>query len=55
MYSSLNVIRTIKSRRIKWARHAARIGEMINILHKILAGKPGRGYVEDLDIGKRQY
>ena len=27
IYSSLNIIRVIKSRRIRWAGHVARIGE----------------------------
>jgi hypothetical protein len=37
--SSPNIIRVIKSRRMRWAGHVARIGEMRNI-YKILAGKP---------------
>jgi hypothetical protein len=27
LYSSPNIIRVIKSRRMKWARHGARVGE----------------------------
>jgi hypothetical protein len=34
-----NIIRVIKSRRMRWAKHVARMGEMINT-YKILFGKP---------------
>jgi len=34
LYSSPNVVRVIKSRRMRWARHVARMGE------RFLAGKP---------------
>jgi hypothetical protein len=37
-YSSLNIIRMIKSRRIKWAVHVARMGEKKNS-YRILVGK----------------
>jgi hypothetical protein len=30
LYSSLSIIRIIKSRRMRWARHVARIGEKRN-------------------------
>jgi hypothetical protein len=39
LYSSSNIIRMIKSRRIRWARYVARIGEMRNA-YKISVGKP---------------
>jgi hypothetical protein len=39
LYASPNIIRTIKSRRMRWAGHAARMGEMINA-YEILGGKP---------------
>jgi hypothetical protein len=39
LYSSPNIIRTIKSRRMRWARHVARMGEKINA-YRILVGKP---------------
>jgi hypothetical protein len=38
-FSSPNIISLIKSKRIKWARHVARIGEEENAC-KILVGKP---------------
>jgi hypothetical protein len=39
LHSSLNIIRVIKSRRMRWTRHVARIGEMRNVC-EILVGKP---------------
>jgi hypothetical protein len=38
-YSPYYIIRTIKSRRMRWAGHAARMEEMIN-LYKVSVGKP---------------
>jgi hypothetical protein len=37
--SSQNIIRMIKSRRMKWAEHVAQMGEMRNAC-RILVGKP---------------
>jgi transcription termination factor 2 len=39
LYSSLNIIRMIKSRRMRWAGHVARMGETRNA-YRILVGKP---------------
>jgi hypothetical protein len=39
LYSSPSIIRIIKSRRIKWAGHVARMGEKRNA-YRILVGKP---------------
>jgi hypothetical protein len=39
LYSSPNIIRNIKSRRMRWAEHVARMGETRNA-YKILVGKP---------------
>jgi hypothetical protein len=39
LYSSPNVIRMIKSRRIRWAGHVARITEKMNA-YRILVGRP---------------
>jgi hypothetical protein len=39
LYSSPNIIRMIKSRRIRWAGHLARMGETRNA-YRILVGKP---------------
>jgi hypothetical protein len=39
LYASLNIITVIKSRRMRWVRHAARMGEMRNAYNN-LVGKP---------------
>jgi hypothetical protein len=39
LYSSPNIIRQIKSRRMMWARHVARMGEERNV-YRVLMGKP---------------
>jgi hypothetical protein len=38
LYSSPNIIRMIKSRRMRWAGHVARMGVMT--AYRILVGKP---------------
>jgi transcription termination factor 2 len=40
LYSSPNVIRVIKSRRMRWAGHVARMGEERGA-YRILVGRPG--------------
>jgi hypothetical protein len=39
LYSSPSIIRIIKSRRMRWAGHVARMGEKRNV-YRILVGKP---------------
>jgi hypothetical protein len=39
LYSSPSIIRIIKSRRMRWAGHVARVGEKRN-LYRLLVGKP---------------
>jgi hypothetical protein len=39
LYSSPNIIRQIKSRRMRWAGHVARMGEDRKV-YKVLVGKP---------------
>jgi hypothetical protein len=39
LYSSPNIIRQIKSRRMRWAGHMARMGEERNV-YRVLMGKP---------------
>jgi hypothetical protein len=39
LYSSPDIIRQVKSRQMRWARHVARMGEERK-LYKVLVGKP---------------
>jgi hypothetical protein len=39
MYSLPTIVRVLKSRRIRWAGHVARIGKDRGV-HKVLVGKP---------------
>ena len=39
LYSSPNIVRVIKSRRIRWAGHLARMGEGRG-MYRVLVGKP---------------
>jgi hypothetical protein len=39
LYSSPNIIRLIKSRRMRWAGHVARMGEK-RVAYRILVGRP---------------
>jgi hypothetical protein len=41
LYSSPSIIRIIKSRRMRWAGHVARMGEGRNV-YRLLVGKPER-------------
>ena len=42
LYSSPNIVRVIKSRRMRWAGHVARMGERRGV-HRVLVAKPGEG------------
>jgi hypothetical protein len=39
LYSLPNIVRVVKSRRIRWAGHVARMGEDRGV-HRVLVGKP---------------
>jgi hypothetical protein len=39
LYSSPNIVRVIKSRRMRWAGHVARVGEGRGV-YRVLVGKP---------------
>jgi hypothetical protein len=39
LYSSPNIFRVIKSRRMRWARHVTRMGEKGDV-YRVLMGKP---------------
>ena len=54
LYSSPNIFRVIKSRKMRWAGHVVRLGENRSV-HRVLVKKPeGKNYLEDPDVdGKR--
>jgi len=39
LYCSPNIVRVIKSRRMRWAGHVARMGEE-RVAYRVLVGKP---------------
>ena len=39
LYSLPNIVRVVKSRRMRWAGHVARMGEETGV-HRVLVGKP---------------
>jgi hypothetical protein len=53
LYSSPNIVRVIKSRRMREARHVARMGEGRGV-YRVLVGRPeGKDHLEDLGVGGR--
>jgi hypothetical protein len=53
LYSSPDIIRQIKSRRMRWAGHVARMGEGRNV-YRVLVGKPeGKDSSEDQGVDGR--
>jgi hypothetical protein len=53
LYSSPNIVRVIKSRRLKWVGHVARMGEGRGV-YRVLVGKPeGKRPLRDLGLGGR--
>jgi hypothetical protein len=51
LYSSPNIVRVIKSRRMRWAGHVARMGEVFT---GFWMGSPkGRDHWEDLGVSRR--
>jgi hypothetical protein len=50
LYSSTNIIRMIKSRRMKWAGHVARMGPK----GKRQLGRPRRRRVDNIKMGLRE-
>jgi hypothetical protein len=53
LYSSPNIIRVIKSRRMRWAGHAARMGEDEARRKKPL-GRPRRRWVGNIKMDLRE-
>jgi len=60
MYSSRNIVRVIKSRRMRWAGHVARMGEGrgVNLVGrpegKRPLGRPRRRWKDNIKIGLRE-
>ena len=53
LYCLPNILRVIKSRRMRWAGHVARMEEGRGV-HKVLVGKPeGKNHWEDQDVDGR--
>jgi hypothetical protein len=62
LYSSPNIVRVIKARRLRWAGHVARMGEGRDI-YRVLVGKPedkrplgrpGRKWEDNIKLGLRE-
>jgi hypothetical protein len=53
LYSLPSIVRVVKSRRMRWAGHVARIGEESG-MHRVLVGKPeGKRPLGDPDVDWR--
>ena len=53
LYSSPSIVQVVKSRRMRWAGHVARMGEE-RVVHKLLVGKPeGKRPLGDPDLSGR--
>jgi hypothetical protein len=53
LYSSPNIVKMIKSRRMRWARHIACMGMGEVFIGFWLGGLKARDHWEDLDVGGR--
>jgi hypothetical protein len=53
LYSSPNIVRVIKSRRMRWAGYVARMGEGRGAYRVWLVGPKVRDHWEDLGVGGR--
>jgi hypothetical protein len=53
LYSSLNIFTVIKSRRMRWAGHVARMGRGEVFTGFWLGGSKERDHWEDLDVAGR--
>jgi hypothetical protein len=51
LYSSPNIVRVIKSRRMRWEGHVARMGRGEVFTGFRLGGSKGRDHWEDLGVG----
>jgi hypothetical protein len=53
LYSSPNIIRVIKSKRLRWARHVTRMGESSGTYRGLVGKREGRGQLENSDVEGR--
>jgi hypothetical protein len=53
LYSSPNIVRVIKSRRMRWAGHVAHMGRGEVVTGFWLGGPKARDHCEDLGVGGR--
>jgi hypothetical protein len=53
LYPSLNIVRVIKSRRMRWAGHVVCMGKGRGVRGFWLGVPKGRGHWEDLDVDGR--
>jgi hypothetical protein len=53
LYSSPNIVRVIKSRRVRWAGHVGRMGEGEVFTGSRLGGPKVREHWEDIGVGGR--
>jgi hypothetical protein len=53
LYSLQNIVRVIKSRRMRWTEHVACMGEGRGVYRVLVGGLKARKHWEDLGIGGR--
>jgi hypothetical protein len=53
LYASPNIIRVMKTRRMRWMGHVARIGEAKNVGRVLIRKTEGRNRLEDLGVDGR--
>jgi hypothetical protein len=53
LYCSPNTIRAIKSRRMKWAGHVARVGERRGVYRVLVRKTEGKIHLEDRSVDRR--
>jgi hypothetical protein len=53
LHMSSNIIRVIKSRGMRWARHVARMGEVRNVYTILNGNLKGKDHSEDLSVDGR--
>ena len=49
MYSLPYIVRVVKSRRMRWAGHVARMGEARGV-HRFLVGRPSRRWEDNIKM-----